>query len=279
MKSIEQNYFQLPHVDYPLLRTTAETRSLETAGVIVAIINLDSVPKILLEFATTSQDNRVTFNQSEVLAELDNIEVWLIREATLKPNEATQLQPNLVTPPQETRRWGESLISTLSGALVEELPHHLFETNQDNTTTFVYVPRFSYLGSALLPHPKPTSESSFDYRADYFLLGCRGVETAQHPKDSEAQTFGWMKISEFLDDSPNQDGTGFQRRQGGKAAILWAKENLLPFLAAYVQNPEVSSYNRDHILAQYQQRDEKNNDFKRPFPQELSAVTSSFQEA
>lgn len=277
MKSVDQKDSQQPRatIDYPLLSTAAEKRSLETAGVIVAIINLDSIPKFLLQLAARSSADQATIDLDDLKQALDEVEVWLIREITPKPDETTNLQSNLISPLQETRRWGETLISTLSGALVEELPKPVFDSTQEKDSTFVYVPKASYLGSGNLPHPKPTSESSLNYRADYFLLGCKGLQSVQNPIDSETKTVGWMKIGDFLSGRVNTDGVNFQRRQGGKEVVLRAKEKLLAFLATYAQDPNTYSFTRDQALEQYQQRSEKNNDFKRPFPQELSAAISS----
>lgn len=252
---------------YPLIKRFEKETEFFTAGVFICIVNLDQLPQYLVDYLESPDSFNLTTDALDYY--LDQVKIWVIKEKTQKPNEIRQLTANLETPPQETRKPNESLLTTLTAALVEEcLPVDQLNLT-DVKTSFTYCRGISHLGYGTYQSPSEEFGSLDKYRADYFLVGYSGGSHSFQVHDVEVEPIGWVTIQEYMSDSHPA------RRLGGKTVVEESRKKLLKFLETYWKNPS------DHHLPIREAIDgiDARNllpDFnKRKFPPTLAGATES----
>ncbi len=248
---------------YPLLNRLNRSKEIFTAGVIFCIINLDTLPQGLIDYLNLSDIEKSQFN-SVILEELINqVEIWIVEEQKLKPNETKNLESKLITPLQETRQWKESLLQTVARGVLQEFPFNL--DCRRRVSQFLYDPHSSYAGNEILPYPNKLKTLS--YRADYFLIGHSGSVTLKGKIDIDVKTVGWQKIGDYLSES-NQ-----KRRLGGAEAVTRTKTRLIGFLQTYVNADPKYFHTVEDLKTIAANR--SGVDFKKQSPPTVVAATES----
>lgn len=253
--------------NYPLIEHLEKEVEFFTAGVFVCIVNLDDLPQYLIDYL----DSPDSFNYDADILDyyLDQVKIWVIKEKTEKPNEFGLISTDLQTPPQETRKPNESLLTTLTASLVEEClsVDQLSSTNVH--TSFAYCRGISHLGHGTYQSPSEEFGTLDKYRADYFLVGYSGESHSLQVRDEEVEPVGWITIAEYLSDSHPP------RRLGGKAIVEESRKRLLEFLEMYWKNPTVCQLPLTEVIAKIEVRKESPDFNKRKFPPAVVAATES----
>ena len=252
---------------YPLIKRLEKEAEFFTAGVFVCIVNLDQLPQYLVDYLESPDSFNLTTDALDYY--LDQVKIWVIKEKTQKPNEIRQLTTNLETPPQETRKPNESLLTTLTAALVEEcLPVDQLNST-DVKTSFAYCRGISHLGHGIYQSPSEKFGALDKYRADYFLVGYSGETHSFQVRDEEVEPVGWITVAEYLSDSYPA------RRLGGKTVVEKARAKLLQFLVQYWNNPENSQLTLDTAIHTIEERKLQPDFNKRKFPPTVAGATES----
>ncbi len=231
----------LRHIEsYPLIRHLEKETEFFTAGVFVCIVNLDLLPQYLIEYLESPDSPNIDADSLDYY--LDQVRVWVVKEKKEKPNEFGSVSLGLETPPQETRKPNEPLLSTLAAALVEEcLPLDQLNSTGLNTS-FAYCRGISHLGHGIYQSPSEKFGNLDKYRADYFLVGCSGGSHTLQLYDNEVEAVGWITIGEYLSDSYSA------RRLGGKTVVEESRKRLLKFLEMYWKNPTACQLTIDEAI-------------------------------
>ncbi len=249
---------------YPLIRHLEKQSEFFTTGVFVCIINLDLLPQYLIDYLEAPDS--FDFDPDTLNHHLDQVRVWIIKEKKQKPNEFGSVSIGLETPPQETRKPNEYLITTLTAALIEEcLPTDQLNLT-DLKTSFAYCQGASYLGHATYQSPDEEKTLMDKYRADYFLVGYSGGPHSFQLLDEEVEPVGWITIGEYLSDVYPA------RRLGGKTIVEESRNRLLKFLETYWGNPTACLLPLTEVIAKIDARKESPDFNKRKFPPTVVAA-------
>ena len=256
------------HIEsYPLISHLEKQSEFFTAGVFVCIINLDLLPQYLIDYLESPDS--FDFDPDTLNHYLDQVRVWIIKEKKQKPNEFGSVAIGLETPPQETRKPNEYLITTLTAALIEEcLPADQLNLT-DLKTSFAYCQGASYLGHATYQSSDEEKTLMDKYRADYFLVGFSGLPHSLQLHDSEVEPIGWITIAEYLSDLYPS------RRLGGKAIVEQSRKHLLHFLETYWKNPTAHQLSLTEAIANMDTRSQAPDFNKRKFPPTVVAANAS----
>lgn len=252
---------------YPLIKHLNAEPTFFTAGVFVCIVNLDLLPQSLINYLESPDSPDIDADALDYY--LDQVRVWVIKEKKEKPNECSSVSLGLETPPQETRKPNEPLLTTLAAALVEEcLP--LDQLNSSSVhTSFAYCRGISHLGHGTYQSPSEKYGIQDKYRADYFLVGYSGGSHTLQLYDKEVDAVGWITIGEYLSNSYPA------RRLGGKTVVEESRKRLLEFLETYWKNPTTCQLAIRDAIDGIDARKLQPDFNKRKFPPVVVAATES----